>query len=63
MNRKMLMASLLVFGLGMGVSAMANTPGVTSVIKPGITPQQAQCIGACESVGRTPAECWAECVK
>lgn len=62
MNKKMFIVSLLVFGLGMGVSAMATTPSPTSVIRPGITPVMAQCIAACESVGGKPAVCWAQCV-
>jgi len=66
MNRKILMVSLLVFGLGTGVSAMANMPGgapaTTPIIKPSITPQMAQCIAACEGNGGKPAVCWAECV-
>jgi hypothetical protein len=63
MKRKMIVASIFLFGLGLG-GASARASGVTpGTDVPSITPEMAQCVSACEAAGGNHNACWSCCVR
>ena len=55
MSKKWIAASLFVFGLGLGASAVTSAPS--------ITPEMARCIANCEAGGGNATYCWNCCVR
>ncbi|GMU03990.1 hypothetical protein [Corallococcus caeni] len=63
MKRKLLTASVFLFGLVLGgASASASSPSKDAPV-PSITPEMAACIADCQSGGQTFEACWACCVR
>jgi hypothetical protein len=64
MKKKLIAASVFLFGLGIGGAAAAAssiTSGTGST--PGITEEMAACVYACESGGGNHTVCWNCCVR
>lgn len=62
MKKKLIAASVFVFGLGLG-SASAGTFSSNPATGPSsISPEQAQCISECQAAGGEYRACWNCCV-
>ena len=63
MKKKLIVASVFLFGLGLGGASARASSGPPGGEVPSITPEMAQCISACQAAGGNRDACWACCVR
>ncbi|MDY7232446.1 hypothetical protein [Hyalangium rubrum] len=63
MKKKLITATVFLFGLGLG-GASANASSLSAEANvPSITPEMAQCVYDCKAAGGSHDVCWACCVR